>query len=158
MTNNTSPRLTRQREKAKLAIDEALSGPSIGISLDVRKLAGFEPALVVEVRIPSKEQEIALCESFFMTVAGERGPTTPLRSELWVLTPGTRSPTPLVNPQLFSSQSHSADSLYKMFFVLPREGEWQFETPRMQSLDYELASQKISGQSSGGRATVSNAV
>ncbi len=157
MTNNTSPRLTHQREKAKRAIDEALSGPSIGVSLDVRKLAGFELALVLDFRIPSTEQEFALCGPFFLTVAGERSPTTPLRSELWVLTPGTRSPTPLVNPQLFSSQSQSADSLYKMYFVLPHEGEWQFETPRMQSLDYELASRKISGQSTGGHATVSNA-
>jgi hypothetical protein len=106
-------------------------GPSVSLSADVRRLAGFEPALVVDLVVPAERGPMCVDGSF--AVIGRDGDQdlTPERSEAWVLRAGPRTPIS-IDPQIeFLPLSAEANTLYKLYFRLPLEQQWRLRVPRI---------------------------
>jgi hypothetical protein len=136
------------------ALDE-LRWPRLGLSIDFRHLAGVEPALILDLVVPAEADALALERGFVLTADGRRTVTSPHRSEVWILGALPRTPAGIDRPISFASRSQNSDTLHKLYFSLPADGAWQFETPAMSSNSYELAPKAVSGTSTGGRASLS---
>ena len=118
---------------------DGFDGPSVALSSDSRKKAGFEPALVIDLAVPAAYEPMKLDGSFLVRVDADYLEAPYERSEAWVLEPGPRSPISLEAATEFPSRSSKAPTLYKLYFRLPPSERWLFKSPPIQCGEWSFS-------------------
>lgn len=142
--------------KLKRDVDDLFGGPSIAWSLDIRQQAGFSPALVFYITLPPGEPELRALGPFRRGTGEHAEGVTPTRSEFWLLIPGPRSPQPVSELQTYAARSTDGDTLYRLYFQLPVDGQWQIEAPPLESTAWRFERQTVSGHSERGQAFINS--
>lgn len=110
---------------------EGLEGPNLRLGADVRRKAGFDPALVVDVGVPAGSDAVHFAGNFRLRVGGTWTTFPPQRVEAWVLISGPRTPTEVEFTPVFESLSATARTLYKLYFQLRPAEIFELSVPTL---------------------------
>lgn len=106
-------------------------GPTVRLGADVRRLAGFDPALVIDIGVPAGTEPVRLCGGLRVMVGGTWSDIMPGRAQSCVLDDGARVPVTVDYSTEFGSLSRTARTLYKLYFHLRPAETVQLSIPNV---------------------------
>ena len=94
------------------------SGPSLRIAPDLRRQAGFDPALVIDIHVPSASPDVVFAGPAKIERAGSAMDTHPEKAYVITLTASRRTDDIKPDSLGFKSLAADAATVYKLFFRL----------------------------------------
>ena len=136
------PELQCTESGSTIATSLVFGEPTISLSPDMRSLAGVSPSVVLNIAVPAGSESV-VGEILVLAVSPSGRTTLPLhRAEYWKMGSFPRAPVAVLGTSPIAPMDPSAETLYKLYFLIPKELPAEFEVV-VAPLRYKSADLKL---------------